>query len=98
MFTKNFYIQIRENQIDIRNVKTAESFQEQSEFSHPRMLIGNFTKVVVHPLDKVEGGLSQIEERVLRELAIGSGGASKVVVWTGAKLSDSEVIAKLEAK
>jgi hypothetical protein len=50
--------------------------------------------VVVHPLEKVEGGLSQIEERVLRELALGSG-ARSVVLWTGNPLSDQEVLNKL---
>jgi rod shape-determining protein MreB and related proteins len=50
--------------------------------------------VLVHPLELVEGGLSQIEERVLRELAIGAG-AKKVVVFTGPVLQDADVTAKL---
>ena len=51
--------------------------------------------VVIQPLEMVEGGLSEVEERVLREVAMGAG-ASKVVVWVGARLSDAEVKAKLE--
>jgi len=39
----------------------------------------------------IEGGLSQVEERVLRELAAGAG-ARKVFVWVGHELSDQEVI------
>jgi rod shape-determining protein MreB len=50
--------------------------------------------VLMHPLEKVEGGLSQVEERVLTELALGSG-AADVVVWVGALLSDQEVLNKL---
>ena len=51
--------------------------------------------VVIHPIEKVEGGLSEVEERVLRELAV-SAGANKVTVWVGHELSDAE--ARLRAK
>ena len=50
--------------------------------------------VLMHPMEKLEGGLSQIEERVLREKALGAG-ARKAVLWTGHVLSDTEVIDKL---
>ncbi|MGL6258680.1 rod shape-determining protein [Vibrio sp. WXL210] len=45
-------------------------------------------RIIMHQLDKVEGGLTQIEERVLRELAIG-GGARDVAVHVGAKLNSN---------
>jgi hypothetical protein len=45
--------------------------------------------VVIHPMEKVEGGLSEIEDRIFRELAAGAG-ARKVVVWLGHELSDAE--------
>lgn len=51
--------------------------------------------VVIHPLEKTEGGLSEIEERILHELAIGAG-AMKVVVWVGDQLSDAQVKEKLK--
>jgi hypothetical protein len=54
-------------------------------------------RVVIHPLDMTEGGLSQVEERVLREVAIGAG-ASRVVVWVGPELSDSDIKQKLSGK
>jgi len=38
----------------------------------------------------IEGGLSEVEERALREVAMAAG-ASKVVVWVGHELSDAEV-------
>jgi len=50
--------------------------------------------VLVHPLQMVEGGLSQVEERIFHELAVGAG-AKKAVVHVGAELSDAEVSAKL---
>ena len=50
--------------------------------------------ILMHPLEMTEGGLSQIETRVLQELAIGAG-ARKVKVWTGPELSDAEVVERL---
>ena len=50
--------------------------------------------VVIQPLDKIEGGLCEIEKRIIREIAIGAG-ASKVVVWVGPELTDSQVKEKL---
>ena len=46
--------------------------------------------LLVHPLEMVEDGLSQVEDRVLRELGAGAG-ARKVLVWVGRELSDDEV-------
>lgn len=53
--------------------------------------------VVMHPLEMIEGGLSEIEERTFQEVAIGAG-AGKAVVWVGRELSDSEVKEKLGGK
>jgi hypothetical protein len=53
--------------------------------------------ILIHAAEMIEGGLSQIEERVLHEMAIGAG-ASKVVVYAGAaELRDDEVKEKLKA-
>ncbi len=41
--------------------------------------------VIMHPMEKLEGGLTEVEHRVLRELALGAG-AHKVCVYTGAPL------------
>jgi hypothetical protein len=54
------------------------------------------TAMLIHPLETIEGGLSQIEERAFREIALFSG-ASKAVVWVGEDLSDTEVLSKLES-
>ena len=53
--------------------------------------------VLMQPLEKMEGGLSEIEDRIIREIAIGAG-ASKVVVWVGSELSDSQVTEKLRER
>lgn len=42
-------------------------------------------RVVVHPMEKLEGGLTDIELRVFRELCIGVG-AREVVVYVGSPL------------
>ena len=51
--------------------------------------------VLMHPLEMTEGGLSEIEKRILQELAIGAG-ARKVDVWVGPELSDAEVKARFD--
>ena len=66
------------------------------EIFHGRMFSPS-PQVVIQPLEMLEGGLSQVEERVLRELAIGAG-ASKVVVWVGAELGDEGVKERLNGK
>ena len=43
-------------------------------------------KVIVHPMEKTEGGLTMIEDRAFRELAIGAG-AIEVKLYTGNPLS-----------
>jgi hypothetical protein len=52
--------------------------------------------VVIHPTEMVDGGLSEVEERVLRELALGVG-ARSVVVHVGPALADAEVTAMIRS-
>jgi len=47
--------------------------------------------MIIHPMEKVEGGLTCVERRALRELAFGAG-AQKVFIWVGRELTDDEVI------
>jgi len=51
--------------------------------------------ILMHPMEKIEGGLSQVEERVLKDLAI-IAGAQKVMLWVGHELADDEVLRKAE--
>lgn len=52
--------------------------------------------VVVHPLETLEGGLTEIEERAFQELAVGAG-AGRALVWVGAELSDAQVREKAKS-
>ncbi len=49
---------------------------------------------LMHPIEKVEGGLSQVEERVIKDLAV-LAGAQKGVLWLGHELNDKEVLQKI---
>jgi rod shape-determining protein MreB len=54
--------------------------------------------VVMHPMAMTEGGLSNVEERLLRELAVEAVRARHAVVWVGPELSDAQVREKLAGK
>jgi len=43
-------------------------------------------RVVIHPMEKLEGGLTIVEERAFKELAIGAG-AREVIVYQGSELA-----------
>ncbi|MBT1065490.1 rod shape-determining protein [Bowmanella sp. Y26] len=45
-------------------------------------------RIIMHQLEKTEGGLTSIEERVLRELALGAG-AREVLVHLGGRINVS---------
>lgn len=57
----------------------------------PNSLFKKSPQVVVQPMELVHGGLSEVEERTFKELALGSG-AFKVVLHTGPELTDSEAV------
>ena len=42
-------------------------------------------RVIIHPMEKLEGGLTEIEDKAFRELCIGAG-ARQVVVYLGDEL------------
>lgn len=47
-------------------------------------------QILMHPMEQIEGGVTQVEDRVFRELALGSG-ASKAAVHVGPSLSGEAV-------
>lgn len=59
----------------------------------PRPLV----RMLVHPVREMEGGLTQIERRVLEELAH-NGGARRAVVYQGRELADAEIDSALFRK
>lgn len=54
----------------------------------------NKPAVLIQPLAMTEGGLSQVEDRVLREVALGAG-AYAVTVWVGEELPVEEARKKI---
>ena len=74
-----------------------ETFAMAIKSALPRSWFRPSPVVVVHPLEMIEGGLSEIEERILKEVFLGIG-AVKSVVWVGPELSDAEVEAKAFGK
>jgi rod shape-determining protein MreB len=48
-------------------------------------------RMILHPLEKTEGGLTQVEVRAWQELAAGAG-ARSAAVWIGADLSDADIL------
>ncbi|EDN65557.1 rod shape-determining protein MreB [Beggiatoa sp. PS] len=48
---------------------------------------------VIQPMEKIEGGLTLIERRALREMAQGAG-AREVFIWVGRELTDDEIISR----
>lgn len=61
----------------------------------PKRLIPLSPAILIQPMEMIEGGLSEVEERLFQELAHGAG-AFKVVVWLGKELSASEVAEKIK--
>lgn len=67
--------------------KTLQYFLQQ--LMQPAFLRGALV-LVLHPLEKFEGGLSEFEVRALQELGAGAG-ARQVYVWSGHELQDYEL-------
>ena len=59
-----------------------------------RLFTRKTAAVVMHPMEMYEGGLSEVEERILNELAFSSG-AIKVALHTGATLTANEAKHKI---
>ena len=53
-------------------------------------------RLLIQPLERLEGGLSQVEERILLELGLGCG-ARKVRLHMGPELDSAGVLAKLRS-
>ncbi|WP_428739084.1 hypothetical protein [Sulfurimonas sp.] len=67
----------------------AEGLLKKAFSTFGKSLVG--PKVVMHPLEMVDEKLSEVEEKILRELAF-SVGAKDVKLWLGEELDDSELL------
>ena len=47
--------------------------------------------VIIHPLENIDDKLSEVEEKVFKELAL-SAGAREVKLWIGEELTDEELL------
>lgn len=61
----------------------------------PKRFLKKSPEILMHPLEMIDGGLSEVEERILREMALGTG-AHKVEIWLGGELTPQEAAKKLE--
>ncbi|PTB88917.1 rod shape-determining protein MreB [Pseudidiomarina aestuarii] len=70
----------------VANFGLAEKILQHGLFTFHNSKLRAAPRVVMHQLEKLEGGLTDIEERVLRELALGMG-AREVLIHTGERLN-----------
>lgn len=61
----------------------------------PKGLFKGSPAVLIHPVDMIDGGLSEVERRVFQELAFAAG-ARRAVIWVGDELTLEQVNVKLE--
>lgn len=64
----------------------AEKILQHGIYSIHKSKIRPAPRVVIHQLEKTDGGLTDIEDRVLRELALGAG-AREVLVYLGERIN-----------
>tara|TARA_R110002095_G_scaffold69086_3_gene58815 strand:- start:1877 stop:2263 length:387 start_codon:yes stop_codon:yes gene_type:complete len=75
----------------VGNFSTAESLlRKLVKAAIPKALFTKRPMIVMQPVEKIEGGLSEVEERIFKELALGAG-AIQVALHVGNELTDSEV-------
>ncbi len=77
-------------------VNAVDTLKEGMKRLFERSLFQPSPFVVIQPLERTEGGLAEVEERALKEMAL-SIGARNVLVWVGAELADAEVIEMLRS-
>ncbi len=57
------------------------------------LIIERTPAILIQPIEMNEGGLSEVEVKILREIALGVGAH---VVWNGQELSPHQVVEKLD--
>jgi rod shape-determining protein MreB len=76
----------------IANFSEAEATLAKAvkEMAKPGLFQSPPSFVLMHPLEIISGGISEVEDRVLRDLAAICGRSGDV--WVGDELSDEEVV------
>lgn len=67
----------------------AENLLKQAFTQFPKSLIAPIA--VIHPLELVDEKLSEVEEKIFKEVAL-SAGAKEVKLWVGENLTDQELL------
>jgi len=82
----------------VANYEVAEKMIQYGIQKMQKSWIRPAPRIVMHQLEKVDGGLTSVESKVLKELALGAG-ARKAVVYTGIKINcDSESYDSIESR
>ncbi|ARD23013.1 rod shape-determining protein [Shewanella japonica] len=76
----------KHNRSFVADFMCAEKILQHGMYTLHKSKIKPSPRVIVHQLEKTDGGLTDIEERVLRELALGAG-AREVVIYLGSKIN-----------
>lgn len=75
---------------DLLSKAIKKVYKRRSLFGSPR--------IIIHPLEMIENGLCEVEERAIMELAVGSfNGGGMVLVWIGKELSDKDAQSKAKS-
>ena len=75
----------------------AEALKKGAYEVYPKSFFRASPVIVMHQIFNSEGGLCEIEERILREAAL-SAGTKQVFLWQGEPLSSSQLESKLYKK
>ncbi|XQW85672.1 rod shape-determining protein [Thalassotalea piscium] len=88
----------KHNRSFVADFMCAEKILQHGIYTMHNSKIKPAPRVIIHQLEKTDGGLTDIEERVLRELALGAG-AREVVIYLGCKINtDVETFDTVKAR
>jgi rod shape-determining protein MreB len=78
-------------------IVAAEALKKGALEVYPKSFFRVPPVIVMHQIFNSEGGLCEIEDRILREAAL-SAGAKQVFIWQGQPLSSSQLESKVYKK
>lgn len=77
-------------------IPAVECLKQAIKSSRSKSLLAGSPTILLQPMEMCEGGLCEIEDRVMRECALGAG-ARKVVLWIGEELANEKALEKIKA-
>ncbi len=92
------YGKFSNGRLAIAHFKVAEKALKEGVYEvYPKSFFRSNPTVVIHQIYNSEGGLCEIEDRILREAALGAG-ARQVFVWQGTPLTSTQLQSKEYAR